>query len=87
MEVSLGGKTISWSFFPIVASGVIHCYGVDITEMQNLEAQFRHSQKLESIGQLAAGVAHDFNNILTVIQDTRTCCTRVMKRTPSWRTR
>jgi len=41
---------------------------VDITEMQNLEAQFRHAQKLESIGQLAAGVAHDFNNILTVIQ-------------------
>ncbi len=68
LEVSLGGKTISWSFFPIVASGVIHCYGVDITEMQNLEAQFRHAQKLESIGQLAAGVAHDFNNILTVIQ-------------------
>ncbi len=67
-EISFGGKTISWSFFPIVGSHVIHCYGVDITEMQTLEAQFRHSQKLESIGQLAAGVAHDFNNILTVIQ-------------------
>lgn len=37
-------------------------------EMQKLEAQFRHAQKLESVGQLAAGVAHDFNNILTVIQ-------------------
>ncbi len=68
IEVSLGGKTISWSFFPIVGSHVIHCYGVDITEMQTLEAQFRHAQKLESVGQLAAGVAHDFNNILTVIQ-------------------
>ena len=68
VEIPIGGRTISWSFFPIVVSQVIHCYGVDITEMQNLEAQFRHSQKLESIGQLAAGVAHDFNNILTVIQ-------------------
>jgi PAS domain S-box-containing protein len=68
VEVSLGGRTISWSFFPIAASQVVHCYGVDITEMQSLEAQFRHAQKLESIGQLAAGVAHDFNNILTVIQ-------------------
>jgi two-component system cell cycle sensor histidine kinase/response regulator CckA len=67
-EVSFGGRTISWSFFPIAASRVVHCYGTDITEMLNLEAQFRHSQKLESIGQLAAGVAHDFNNILTVIQ-------------------
>ncbi len=67
-EVAMEGRTISWSFFPITASRVVHCYGTDITEMLNLEAQFRHSQKLESVGQLAAGVAHDFNNILTVIQ-------------------
>ncbi len=67
-EIAIGNCTLSWSFFPITASQVVHCYGVDITEMQNLEAQFRHAQKLESVGQLAAGVAHDFNNILTVIQ-------------------
>ncbi|HTA30693.1 MAG TPA: PAS domain S-box protein, partial [Candidatus Cybelea sp.] len=67
-EVAIEGKKLSWSFFPINASKVVHCYGVDITEMENLEAQFRYAQKLESVGQLAAGVAHDFNNILTVIQ-------------------
>lgn len=45
----------------------ITCVWIDITERRKLEMQFLRSQRMESLGALAGGIAHDLNNILTPI--------------------
>jgi two-component system, cell cycle sensor histidine kinase and response regulator CckA len=61
VELSIQRIGTAW---PPMFTGFIR----DITDRKQLESQLRHAQKMEAIGQLAGGVAHDFNNILTVIQ-------------------
>lgn len=53
---------------------------IDITEKKNIMQQLLQSQKLESIGQLAGGLAHDLNNILTVVNGYATLANQVVEK-------
>ncbi|MBI3005128.1 MAG: PAS domain S-box protein [Ignavibacteriales bacterium] len=56
----------------------------DITEKKKLEEKILHAQRIDSIGNLAGGVAHDFNNILTSILGSTAIMKRKMKPQEHW---
>ncbi|MET0285534.1 MAG: PAS domain-containing protein, partial [Polyangiales bacterium] len=62
-ELDAGGEVIGMS------GGIL-----DVTDRKRLEEQLRHVQKMEAIGQLAAGIAHNFNNLLSIVLPNAELC-------------
>jgi two-component system, cell cycle sensor histidine kinase and response regulator CckA len=63
VSVKLHGRHVHKSGMSDEIEGIVE----DVTDLRSLEHQLIHTQKFESIGQLAGGVAHDFNNVLGAI--------------------
>jgi PAS domain S-box-containing protein len=61
LHVSVSGRVLERN------AEVFEVFVEDITERKRLESEFHHKRKMEAIGRLAGGIAHDLNNWLTVI--------------------
>jgi signal transduction histidine kinase len=72
---TVGGRSWRWAFFPADGSRTAFGYGYDRTPEARLELQVQHAARMESVGRLAAGVAHDLNNNLMAISGLRALVT------------
>ncbi len=67
IAVSRGGRSWEWTMFPVTHPSGAYAFGVERTEQERLQAQVQQTARMESVGRMAAGLAHDLNNILTAI--------------------
>ncbi|MGA2642917.1 MAG: PAS domain S-box protein, partial [Spirochaetia bacterium] len=67
IEIREASRTYALTIVPFVDAGYINLYARDVTEEKTLAERLTQAQKMEAIGHLTGGVAHDFNNILQAI--------------------
>jgi PAS domain S-box-containing protein len=62
-----GHRILEWRAIAEPHTGLVHAAARDITERRALKESLRHARKMEAVGRLASGVAHDFNNLILAI--------------------